>query len=158
MVDAPEGRDRYTVGGSQLRSRADAFTPDGLLACSDEHDLALAMEHLDALLRAATILLGAAGHRSELPCDHADCLLDDVADGPALCALARDLVGDRPTPSASSAGLPLAVAQFRAALPNAMDAVRACRQRAHPSGTCWFATEPGRDTCGAVLRTAHQVC
>lgn len=117
------------------------------------------MEHLDNLLRAAATLRGAAGHRtSATSCDAAGCLLDNIVDGPALCALAQDLVGERPTPVTSSAALPFAVAQFRAALPDAMDAVRACRQRAHPSGACWFSSEPGRDTCGDVLRATHALC
>lgn len=147
------------MGGSQLRSRADAFTPDGHLACSDERELALAMDHLDNLLRAAAALLGAAGHHaSVLSRDTAGCLLCDHHDGPAMCALAHELLGARPAPATSSAALPFAVAQFRAALPDAMDAVRACRQRAHPSGTCWFSSEPGRDTCGAVLRATHALC
>jgi len=147
------------VGGSQLRSRADAFTPDGHLACSDEREFAVAMEHLDNLLRAAAAMLGAAGHQAAvLSCDAAGCLLCDIGDGPTLCALAHELVGERPPPTTSSSALQLVVAQFRAALPDAMDAVRACRQRAHPSGTCWFSPEPGRDTCGAVLRAAHELC
>ena len=160
VTEAPEGRDRHTVGGSQLRSRADAFTPDGHLARSDERELAVAMEHLDNLLRAATALLGASGHRASVgTCDAAGCLLCDISDGPTLCALAHELVGERSAPATTSAALQFAVAQFRAALPDAMDAVRACRQRAHPSGTCWFSPdEADRDTCGAVLRATHELC
>ncbi|MFA9445521.1 hypothetical protein [Egicoccus sp. AB-alg6-2] len=147
------------MGGSQLRSRADAFTADGHLACSDEREILVAMQHLDGLLRAAAALLGASGHHPHLrDCAAAACLLAEVTDGPALCHVAHRLVGDRPTPATSSPVLELALTQFRAALPDAMDAVRACRQQAHPSGTCWFSAAPGEDGCGAVLRLAHALC
>lgn len=121
--------------------------------------MALAMQHLETLLRAASALLGASGHQAGVDaCGDCRCLLAEAADGPALCALAHQLTGDRPAPATSSAALQFALAQFKAALPDAMDAVRACRQTAHPSGACWFSPESRREVCGAVLRLAHELC
>ncbi|MFA9429033.1 hypothetical protein [Egicoccus sp. AB-alg2] len=147
------------MGVSRVRLDADVFTSDGQLARSDEQDLSEALQHLDGLLRAANALLAASGHApGVVDCRAAGCLLAGVADGPALCRLAHRLIGDRPDPATTSPVLGAAVAHFRAALPLAMDAVRACRQTAHPNGACWFSPNHRADACGAVLRLAHELC
>jgi len=147
------------MGVSRVRPRADAFTSDGQLARSHAQDLTEAMQHLEGLQRAAHALLAASGHAPGTEaCADAGCLLADQPDGPSLCNLAHVLIGDRPDPATTSPVLDAAVEHFRAALPVAMDAVRACRQTAHPNGACWFSYDHRFDACGLVLRLAHELC
>ncbi|GGI05098.1 hypothetical protein [Egicoccus halophilus] len=146
------------MGAARLSTRTDGFTSDGRLARSPATELTLAMEHLDALLRAAHAVLGASGHAPRTDgCAEAGCGLAAVGDGPDLCRLAHQLIGERPVPATSSAVLGLAVRELRRALLDAMDAVRACRQTAHPNGACWFVPQTRRDGCAEVLRLAHAV-
>ena len=128
------------------------------LARDDPAGLATAQGHLDDLLRAARALTLAAHHApADATCAGAGCALDPFPAGAELCGLAHRLAGlvgdgDLERPSAD-----LAVAGFRRALVDALDAVRACRQTAHQQGGCWFAADPGVDGCAEVLRLAHRL-
>jgi hypothetical protein len=129
------------------------------LARSGPADVADAQLHLEQLLASAAALHDAAAHDPDVAvCGDAGCQLPALPDGPELCALADRLAalhhGSPPAP------LPVeqAIRRFRGALLGSLDAVRTCRQTAHPIGTCWFATVPDVDGCGEVLRLAHRAC
>ncbi len=139
---------------SAARTGRDA-TVSGL-ARSSPGELAAARHHLEDLLAAARALHAAAGHDLDtVRCEDAGCRLAGLADGPQLCAVAHHLtrVVDGP---AADLDLGSALEAFRSALTTALDAVRTCRQTAHPSGTCWFASSPHVDGCGEVLHLAHR--
>jgi hypothetical protein len=129
------------------------------LARSGPAELADARNHLDHLLASAAALHAAAAHDPDIAvCEEADCRLPSVADGDELCALADRLAALHTGPPPPPLPIDRAVARFRRALVDALDAVRACRQTAHPVGSCWFATVPDVDGCGEVLRIAHRSC
>jgi hypothetical protein len=129
------------------------------LARSGPAEVADAQLHLDRLLASAVALHEAAGHDPDVAvCDDADCLLPGVPDGTELCALADRLADLHRGAAPSQLPLDQAVQRFRAALLDSLDAVRACRQTAHPIGSCWFAAVPDVDGCGEVLRLAHRSC
>lgn len=147
------------ASGARVRARPEHGQPDADLARTPADELLVAMQHLDDLLRAAHALLAAGGHDPDGgSCAGGGCLLAGVPDGAALCGLAQHLIGARPGPATSSPVVHAAAEHFRAALAGAMDAVRACRQTAHPHGACWFAPDPRVDGCAVVLRVAHEVC
>lgn len=124
------------------------------LARSTPAQLAMAWRHRDVLAAAAVTLVASAGHDPDVsPCRDGGCLLTSTPDEP-MCVMARRLASLSLTPPVIVA-LPVAVAGFRGALTDAVDAVRACRQTAHPVGMCWFADRPRVDGCGEVLRLAH---
>jgi hypothetical protein len=128
------------------------------LARDDPADHAAARRHLDDLLRAARAVALAVRHTpADATCAGAGCALAAVPAGPELCGLAHSLAplaGDGPV---ERRGTDPAVAAFRRALVDALDAVRACRQTAHQEGACWFAAGPGVDGCAEVLRLAHRL-
>jgi hypothetical protein len=129
------------------------------LARSGPAELADAQAHLDRLLTSAAVLHRAAAHDPDIAiCADAACRLPEVTDGAELCSLADRLAGLHPGPPPPAETLERAVERFRAALVDALDAVRACRQTAHPVGSCWFAAVPDVDGCGEVLRIAHRSC
>jgi hypothetical protein len=129
------------------------------LARSGPAELADAQHHLDRLLAHAAALHAAASHDPDIAvCEDAACRLPGVDDGSDLCALADRLAGLHTGPPPPPVPVARAVEAFRAALVDALDAVRACRQTAHPGGRCWFATMPDVDGCGEVLRLAHRSC
>jgi hypothetical protein len=129
------------------------------LARSGPGELADAQAHLGRLLAAAAQVHAAAAHDPDVArCEDAACHLPDVEGGPELCALADRLTDLHPGPPPPPLPLDRAVVRFRAALLASLDAVRACRQTAHPVGGCWFAGVPDVDGCGEVLRVAHRVC
>lgn len=127
------------------------------LARSGPAELADARSHLARLLESAAVLQLAAAHDPDVAlCADADCGLARVDDGPELCVLADRLAGLHRGATPSGVGLDRAVQRFRVALVASLDAVRACRQTAHPVGTCWFTAVPDVDGCGEVLRLAHR--
>jgi hypothetical protein len=127
------------------------------LARSGPDELADAQAHLERLLSSAAVLQRAAAHDPDVAiCDDAACRLPEVADGTELCSLADRLAGLHPGPPPAPEPLERAVERFRGAVVDALDAVRACRQTAHPVGSCWFAAFPDVDGCGEVLRIAHR--
>ncbi|MTV25437.1 hypothetical protein FTX61_08455 [Nitriliruptoraceae bacterium ZYF776] len=138
-----------------LRDRLRAEPP---LARTDGRDLALARRHRDALVAAAVDLVHAAGHDPDAaPFAAARCGLADHRIGTELCAVAHALtrLADAPAWPDAAASLDAALRTFHLRLGDAADAVRACRQTAHPAG-CWFTAVPGGDGCGAVLRLLHR--
>jgi hypothetical protein len=129
------------------------------LARSGPAEVADAQHHLERLLASAAALHEAAGHDPDIArCGDAGCRLPDLPDGTDLCALADRLAALHRGPTPRALPLEQAVQRFRAALLEALDAVRACRQTAHPIGACWFAAVPDVDGCGEVLRLAHRSC
>lgn len=128
------------------------------LVRGDAEELDHAREHRWGLLLAADALRRAAGHLGGGgDCREAGCHLARLPHGPDRCVLAHRLADAEPV-TATGAAPPLAdaVAAFDAALLDALDAVRACRQVAHPGGECWFSPPGQRTTCGEVLRLAHR--
>jgi len=124
------------------------------LTRSTPAQLATAWRHRQVLVDAAAALVISAGHgRGVVRCRVAGCALAATASEP-LCAIAHHL-SELAIEQPAVMELPLAVAAFNAALTDAVDAVRACRQTAHPAGSCWFAVGPGVHGCGDVLRLAH---
>jgi hypothetical protein len=129
------------------------------LARSGPAELADARHHLDRLLATAASVHAVAEHDPDVArCAEAACRLADVTDGGALCELADRLAGLHPGPAPTPIPLEQAIAHFRRALVDSLDAVRACRQTAHPVGACWFTAAPHVDGCGDVLRAAHRSC
>jgi hypothetical protein len=130
-----------------------------LLARSGPAEIAHARSHREELLVSAVALHEAAAHDPDLAlCREAGCRLREVPDGAELCALADRLASLHRGPRPSVLPLEEALRGFRSSLLDALDAVRACRQTAHPIGTCWFAAVPDVDGCGEVLRLAHRSC
>jgi hypothetical protein len=129
------------------------------LARSGAAEMDAARHHLDALVAAAQRLVAAAGHDPDRgDCASAGCGLQTFPDGDPLCATAHRLGVLRvPDADLSHVHLDVAVLRFQRALTEALDAVRTCRQTAHPSGACWFSAVPGVDGCGDVLRLAHRL-
>lgn len=130
------------------------------LARSGAAELDLARDHLDALVLAARGLVVACGHDPDRgDCVGAGCGLQSHPDGTALCLTAHRLDGLRDDGPVTEppVDLEVAVVRFQRALTDALDAVRACRQTAHPSGQCWFSAARGVDGCGDVLRLAHRL-
>lgn len=138
---------------------SEAFvTAREVLSRSTAAELATARAHRDALVAAAVALTSAAGHDPDLAtCAQAGCGHAAVPDGPALCAMAHRLAR-LPDAPATPPAVPFlaAVAHFRSALVGSADAIRACRQTAHPGDDCWFSPVPGLDGCGEVLRLLHR--
>jgi hypothetical protein len=129
------------------------------LARSGPADVADAQLHLEQLLASAVALHEAAAHDPDVAvCDDAGCQLPPLPDGAELCALADRLAALHRGPRPAALPLEQATRRFRAALLGSLDAVRTCRQTAHPIGTCWFAAVPDVDGCGEVLRVAHRAC
>jgi hypothetical protein len=134
-------------------------TRQQVLTRSGPDELADARAHLDRLLAAAAQVHDAAAHDPDVArCEDAACHLPDIEGGVELCALADRLADLYRGPTSPVLPLDRAVVRFRAALVESLDAVRACRQTAHPVGGCWFAAVPDVDGCGEVLRIAHRVC
>lgn len=130
------------------------------LARSGATELEEARHHLEVLVSAAQGLVATCAHDPDRgDCGSAGCALRAHPDGPALCAIAHRLGGLHAPRHAAVAASDVeeAARRFRAALTQALDAVRACRQTAHPSGHCWFTVVPGVDGCGDVLRLAHRL-
>lgn len=124
------------------------------LTRSTPAQLATAWRHREVLVATAAALVVSAGHgRGVVRCRDASCALAATGSEP-MCVVARHL-SELAIEQPAVMELPLAVAAFNAALTDAVDAVRACRQTAHPVGSCWFAVGRGVDGCGDVLRLAH---
>jgi hypothetical protein len=133
--------------------------PATTLARSGPAELADARLHLAQLLHDAAVLHASAAHDPDVArCADAGCGLDGRATGDELCALADRLAPLHSGPVARDVPLHQAEERFRQALVTSLDAVRACRQTAHRSGTCWFSPLPDVDGCSEVLRLAHRVC
>jgi hypothetical protein len=129
------------------------------LARSGPGEIADAHLHLERLLASAAALDDAAAHDPDVAvCGDAGCQLAVLPDGAELCALADRLAALHRGPHPAPLPLDQATRRFRAALLASLDAVRTCRQTAHPVGTCWFAAVPDVDGCGEVLRLAHRAC
>lgn len=142
--------------------------PATRLTATETGELDVARTHLRALVHAAVGLLAAAGHDPDRgDCGDAACRLSTVDEGPRLCSLAHRLAlvdlghgtaaAGPADATGSGTGLSAALAAFRLALVDALDAVRACRSVAHAEGRCWFTPAVGADGCGEVLRVAHRV-
>ena len=138
--------------------------PSARLTADETGELDLARSHRHALVSASTRLVLRAGHDPDLAdCATAGCGLATVEHGPVLCALAHRLSllgapGDGPATAYAGGpddGLDRAVAEFRLALVESLDAVRTCRSMGHAEGQCWFSPATGADGCGEVLRAAH---
>lgn len=128
------------------------------LVRGDAAELDEARAHRWGLLQAAAVLRRAAGHPSGVDrCEEAGCGLTAWPHGPERCRVARRLADAEPVDApALVPPLAEAVADFDAALLDALDAVRACRQVGHAGGQCWFSPPGERTTCGDVLRLAHR--
>lgn len=132
--------------------------PDADLARCGESEELQAEQAVEALLRAAAVLVAAAGHDPDrVGCRAAACRLAG-ADAAELCGLAHrlaSLAGTVPV----HAVVPLATAldAFHTHLTAAVHAVRRCRTTRHPEGRCRFSSVPGQDGCAAVLRAAHAI-
>lgn len=137
--------------------RVAAAATDRGLARSSDAEVLLAWRHRDRLVHAAVAVVAACGHDPDVArCAAAGCHLDGLVDGSAVCGVAHALsrVPDAPhlrqVPSAAEA-----VAEFRACLVAAADAIRHCRQAEHGSGVCWFSPVAGDDGCRTVLHLLH---
>lgn len=137
-------------------------------------DVELARAHLVDLVLAARALAPFTTHPAHAevtapgdPCPHPHCAAATATDGAALCRLAGEmsLLEIPPTRHPSAVARPLSVTvptahelveRFRSAVGAAVDAVRVCRQFAHPSGTCWFSPPGDPGNCGVVLQLAHR--
>ena len=137
--------------------------PSARLTADETGELDLARAHLHALVSSAQRLVTLADHAPDVAdCAAADCHLAAVEHGPALCALAHrlSLLG-APDPDGAAPGdePERALADFRVALVESLDAVRTCRSVGHAEGRCWFSASTGTDGCGdgcgEVLRAAH---
>jgi hypothetical protein len=132
------------------------------LARCGPDELAQAHRRRDVLLDRARVLVRIIAHDPDLAdCADAGCALAGCPDG-ARCGLAHRLAGvEDACPTAAvirdDPSLELATRRFEAALTDAVDAVRRCRQTEHGSGRCWFAAVPDVDGCGEVLRAAHRL-
>lgn len=142
--------------------------PAARLTATGTGELDLARAHLRGLVTAASALVRATGHDPDLAdCDEAGCTLADHEHGVELCALAHRLALLEPETDATpvdaadrdieAPGDPdTALATFRDALVDSLDAVRTCRSVWHAQGQCWFTEAVGVDGCGEVLRAAHR--
>jgi hypothetical protein len=129
------------------------------LARSGAAEWEVARSHRAALLASARSLVRSANHRPGVAgCEAAGCALADTGNAD-LCSVAHRLarISDRDAEGleVAQSAVAQAAAAFRHHLTGALDAVRACRQTAHPSGECWFSAEPGEDGCAPLLRLAH---
>lgn len=132
------------------------------LARSSDEQVLEARRHRDRLVAAAVTLVAATDHDPDLAtCAAAGCHLADLPEGPTLCAAAHDLANLADAPASTvDATLtpPAALADLRAALVDAADAIRHCRQAEHGTRGCWFSGAPGVDGCGRLLRLLHRCC
>lgn len=132
------------------------------LARDGPDQLAQARAHRDALLSSARILVRTLAHDPDLAdCAAAGCGLAGCSDA-ERCGLAHRLASvesDRieDTGALPDADVERALRWFEAALTDAVDAVRRCRQTEHGTGGCWFSASPHVDGCGEVLRAAHRL-
>ena len=137
--------------------------PSVRLTADETGELDLARAHRHALVSTAQRLVAAAGHDPDAgDCAEVGCPLAAVEHGPALCALARRLsllgeprAADAPDVAGMHQDPERALADFRGALVESLDAVRTCRSVAHAEGRCWFSPTPDAEGCGEVLRAAH---
>lgn len=138
-------------------------TPVERLTRSGPAELEIAWRHRDQLLAAARRLVAAAAHDPDVAhCREASCGLAEGSDD-RLCGAAHRLAGlteRAPVPQSERGPIPPSLDDarhgFLTALTGALDAVRACRQTAHPSGSCWFTSVPGGDGCAEILHLAHR--
>lgn len=144
--------------------------PAARLTATETGELDLARTHLHGLVTAASTLVRATGHDPDrAECGDAGCTLAGHDHGAELCGLAHRLAllapetGTGPTSGAATdrsletPGDPdAALATFRSALVDSLDAVRTCRSVWHAHGQCWFSQAVGVDGCGEVLRAAHR--
>jgi hypothetical protein len=138
--------------------------PSARLTADETGELDLARAHLHALVSAAQRLVTLANHDPDVAdCADAGCRLAAGEHGPALCPLAHRLAllgAAHPDDIAPDDAAPdddpdRALADFRAALVESLDAVRTCRSVGHAEGHCWFSSSTDVDGCGEVLRAAH---
>jgi hypothetical protein len=143
---------------ADLPADAIASTTAGL-ARSGVAELDLARSHRDALVAASAAVVIAAGHDPDVAaCADAGCGLAVIATvQPDVCVVAHRLARLPDAPPAA-AGPPLVdvLTDFLGVLAGVADAIRACRQIAHPGAGCWFSPVPGIDGCGEVLRLLHR--
>lgn len=141
------------------------------LTRSGPSEITDARHHLEDLVRTARALTAVAGHHVPDPpgwaCPAAACPLAHRTHGRELCAAAHRLAATDPGAPVPfvTFGAPSVddlVARFEATLVGAVDAVRACRQTAHPGGSCWFrphgAAPSPHGHCGEVLHLVHRIC
>lgn len=129
------------------------------LARGGPDDLDRARTSRDLLLASARVLAQILDHDPDrAACEDAGCAMagDPNAE---RCDLVHRLANVEAGPGTSTATVHLAAAirRFEAALTDAVDAVRRCRQTEHGSGRCWFTSLPDVDGCGEVLRAAHRL-
>lgn len=125
------------------------------LSRSGPSEVADAHLQLRALARLARVVAPAAtaAHR----CGTEACPFGAHPEAAALCAIVPRLAGlEIPTGPAETPDPGQAARLLIAALRDAADAVRWCRQTAHPGGSCWFASVGGGG-CADVLKLSHRV-
>lgn len=125
------------------------------LSRSGPSEVADAHLHLRELVGAAQALLSVAppSHR----CGGDRCPFGGHAEADRLCALVPRLAAlDIPALPVQEPGDPRIADAFVAAVADAADTVRWCRQTAHPGGSCWFSTPDGSD-CGEILKLCHRL-
>jgi hypothetical protein len=115
-------------------------------------------EATDALAILRDLVVRARELHPDGTCDPAVCAGQLALHDPSLCALAIRLA--RLAVPGSVAALPASDAvlrwpRFAAAIVAAGEAVRICRQTAHPTGGCWFGEDPS--ACREVLRWSHHL-
>jgi hypothetical protein len=124
------------------------------LARSGPSEFDAVRAHRDELLAGARSLVLAARHDAGIAlCEEASCTLAHTGHQD-LCSAAHRLARLSSGP-AEVLPVALAAAAFRVELTSALDAIRACRQTAHPVGVCWFSEATGDDGCAELLRLAH---
>lgn len=159
------GDGRGPNGGARVIGRAAHRTryavnqsvghPTTELTRTSHLQLADARRRRDALLSTARSLAASLERTCRGPGGDPACLFHSPETRP-LTEIAARLADteDGPAPVQEPAD---AIDAFRAALADAVDAVRACRQTLHPVGQCWFTTVPGDDGCGEILQLAHRL-
>ena len=135
---------------------------DALVRCGPE-DLTRARASRDLLLASARVLVGLLDHEPD-GAHGADAGCATAGDaGGGWCSLVHRLANVEssheigPASSPGTVQLEAAIQHFVAALTDAVDAVRRCRQTEHGAGHCWFTSLPDVDGCSDVLRAAHQL-
>lgn len=148
---------RTLPSSASAGARATASATHPALARSTPGDLADAHQRARDLLRAAEQLAVASRHDPDTAsCVDAGCHLPGLGDDGRLCVLVHELGLLVPDP-APVVTVHEAYDAFVTACRHAIDAIRVCRQTAHPSGVCWFSANAEGDGCRAVLRLTHRL-
>lgn len=124
---------------------------EGLARCGPS-EVAEAQQQLKRLAGIARAL---TPHLHDEGAHDGDCRLASRPHGDRLCSIVPQLAAlDVKAARVVERDAEVLTADLTAAMVDAVDVVRWCRQTAHPGGTCWFLSARGGD-CATVLKLGH---